>query len=138
MALFKWRDDLSVGNTLIDNDHRKIVKLVNNLFGAMEQGKSKDDLENILVEIIKFTAEHFKREEEIMQRIQYADLSTHKQNHDKLFKAVLDLREKLIDGKSMLSIEVSKLLRDWAIKHILLDDKRLAAAIRENGLDTSH
>src|ERR1039457_2537546 len=127
MGIFKWRGDLVVGNALIDNDHRKIVKLVNELFSAMEQGNSKDTLKYFLDELIKFADEHFKREEEIMQRIQYAELSTHKQNHEKLSKAVLDLRENFIDGKVTLSVEVSKFLRDWATKHILLDDKRLAA-----------
>lgn len=137
MVLFAWRDDLSVGSTLIDNDHRHIITLVNQLFGAMEQGKGKDVLVKLLDDLIGFTEIHFKREEEIMQRIQYAELSSHKQNHDKLFKAVQDLREKFIDGKSMLSIEVSKFLRDWAIKHIIRDDKRLAAAMRDAGLDLS-
>jgi hemerythrin len=138
VALFVWRDDLSVGNVFIDNDHRQLITLVNDLFEAMEQRKSKDILVKLLDDLIKFTEEHFKREEEIMHCIQYAELSTHKEEHERLFREILDLRKKFIDGKLMLSIHVSRYLSDWVFNHVMHDDKILAAAMRNAGFDTSH
>ena len=80
MALFLWSDsELSVGNSLMDNDHRQMVKLINDLFLAMEEHEGKVVLARLLGDLIKFTQDHFKREEELMQRIRYPEYAHHKQ-----------------------------------------------------------
>jgi hemerythrin len=130
MGYFSWTDELSVGSTFIDNDHRKLIGLVNQLHEAMSQGQGKEILKNVLVELIKYTKEHFRREEEHMQKIQYAERTAHKVEHDKLLNEVLDLQKKFNDGSVMLTIQVSKFLREWLVTHIMKSDQKLATAIR--------
>ena len=131
MALFLWSDsELSVGNSLMDSDHRQMVVLLNDLFLAMERHEGKVVLVKLLGDLTKFTQEHFKREEEIMQRIGYAEQENHKQEHDRLNSEVQELQKRFNGGKSMLSIEVSRFLSDWVFNHIIRDDRKLAAAIR--------
>jgi hemerythrin len=130
MGYFAWSDDLSVGSSFIDNDHRKLIGLVNQLHDAMSQGHGKDILANVLVELIKYTKEHFRREEDHMQKMQYADRAAHKVEHDKLLDQVLDLQKKFNDGSVMLTIQVSKFLREWLVTHIMKSDKKLADAIQ--------
>lgn len=133
MGYFSWSADLSVGSTFIDNDHRKLIGLVNQLHEAMSLGHGKDIMETVLVELIKYTKEHFKREEDHMQKIQYADRVAHKVEHDKLLHEVLELQKKFKDGSVMLTIQVSKFLREWLVNHIMKSDKKLAAAIKNAG-----
>lgn len=136
MAQFAWNDaELSVGNAMMDRDHRQMVKLANDVFFAMQQHESKAALLASLDKLIAFTQEHFKREEEIMQRIQYLELESHKLQHDKLSREVLELHARFNSGKAMLSIEVSKFLNVWVFRHILHDDMELAVAIRDAGYD---
>jgi hemerythrin len=130
MGYFAWSDDLSVGSSFIDNDHRKLIGLVNQLHDAMSQGHGKDILANVLVELIKYTKEHFRREEDHMQKMQYVDRAAHKVEHDKLLDQVLDLQKKFNDGSVMLTIQVSKFLREWLVTHIMKSDKKLADAIQ--------
>ncbi|HEY0845868.1 MAG TPA: bacteriohemerythrin [Noviherbaspirillum sp.] len=131
MAYFSWTDDLRVGNSFIDSDHQKLIHLVNQLHDAMAQGHGKDVLGRILGELIRYTQEHFKREEDHMQRINYASYAAHKQEHDKLIREVVDLQNKFNAGNAMLSVQVSGFLRNWLVNHIMKVDKELASAIRQ-------
>jgi hemerythrin-like metal-binding protein len=130
MPFVSWTDELSVSNSFIDNDHRKLINLVNELHDAMGQGHGKEILGKILAELINYTQEHFKREEEHMRKIGYPDYAIHKIEHDKLLKEVKELEEKFKAGNTMLSVKVSSFLRDWLVNHIMKSDKNLAIAIR--------
>ncbi len=130
MALFSWSDELAVGNKFIDDDHKKLVKLVNDFHDAMEQGRGNDVIGKVLHNLVIYTKEHFAREEAEMQRIKYPKHLAHKQEHDKLIKDVAELQAGFMSGKAMLSIKVSKFLRDWLLTHIQQTDKHLAQALR--------
>ncbi len=130
MALFEWSDSLSVGSQFIDDDHKKLVKLVNDFHDAMEQGRGNDVIGKVLRNLVLYTQAHFGREEAEMQRIQYPRFLAHKLEHDKLIKEVSDLQSGFLSGKAMLTIKVSKFLRDWLLTHIQQTDQLLAKALR--------
>lgn len=131
MAYFAWTDELKVGNAFIDSDHQKLIKLINELHEAMALGRGKEVLGKTLSELIRYTQEHFKREEEHMQRAAYADYAAHKQEHDKLIKEAVALQTKFNGGNGMLSVQVSAFLRDWLVGHIMKVDKKLALALKQ-------
>lgn len=125
MGYFFWCEKLSIGNTMIDSDHRKLIDLISSFHAAMEQGHGKEGIEKVLNELIKYTQEHFKREEGHMRRIRYAAFATHKREHDLLIKEVLDLQRNVKDGTALLTIQVSKFLFNWLFEHIMSEDKKL-------------
>lgn len=129
MALFSWNDELSVGNQFIDDDHKKLVKMVNDFHDAMEQGRGNEVIGKVLRNLVTYTREHFSREESEMQRIKYPRFLAHKQEHDKLMREVAELQSSFESGKAMLSIKVSKFLRDWLLTHIKQTDQQLANAL---------
>jgi len=131
VAYFSLTEDLKVGNSFIDQDHQKLVDLVNQLHTAMAAGHGKDVLGKILAELIRYTREHFKREEEHMQRIAYPGYAAHKQEHDTLIREVVELQNKFNAGNGMLSVQVSTFLRNWLVNHIMKVDKDLATAIKK-------
>jgi hypothetical protein len=44
VALMTWTDRLSVGVGVIDDDHKKLVGMVNELYEAMQAGHGKEKL----------------------------------------------------------------------------------------------
>lgn len=128
MSYLTWSDTLAVGNTFIDGDHQKLIDMVNRLHAVMQEGRGKDVLDKVLSNLITYTKEHFRREEDLMQRMQYSGFAIHKQEHEKLLQQVLDLQEKFNAGAATLSIQVLHFLRDWLINHIGKQDLQLAAA----------
>jgi len=132
MAAFSWSDDFLVGNQIIDTEHKKLVKLVNDFHNAMEQGRGNDVIGKVLNNLVIYTKEHFKHEEAEMQRIKYPKYLMHKLEHDKLIADVAQLQSSFTSGQSMLTIKISKFLQDWLVTHIMQSDKLLAAALRQN------
>lgn len=130
MANFSWTDDLETGNTFIDNDHRKLITMVNALYDAMAKGHAKDVMSKVLNNLIIYTREHFAREEVEMDRIRYSGAIVHKAEHNQLLKQVLDLKAKLDAGGTINAVAVSSFLSDWLRNHILQVDTKLAAALK--------
>ena len=131
MAQFSWTDDLITGNALIDGDHRKLISMVNALFDSMAKGQANEIMSKVLHNLIVYTKEHFGREEAEMQRIKYAATLSHKSEHTKLIKQVLELKAMLDAGEKVNVVTVSTFLSDWLRNHILTVDMRLAAALQK-------
>lgn len=131
MALFSWSDEFSVNNKFIDNDHKHLIKLVNDFHDAIGQGKSHVTLGKALNNLIVDTEKHFKWEENVMQGMHYAEFLEHKSEHDRLTREVVELKQQLVAGETNFSIKLSMYLHDWLFKHILKEDRRLAQAITE-------
>ena len=131
MAQFLWTDDLSTGNALIDGDHHKLIDMINALFESMAKGQANDIIGKVLNNLIIYTREHFGREEMEMQRIRYVAALSHKAEHTKLIKQVVDLKVSLDAGQKISVLAVSNFLSDWLRNHILTVDMKLATALRE-------
>lgn len=134
MDYFQWSDALSVGNTLIDQDHKELVTLVNELHQAVQDGKSNETLGSILQALFTYTHEHFQREELLMEHIKYADMDAHLDQHKKLIEQVEVLQDAFERGRSEVAIGTAELLRYWLTHHIMRTDKKLSAAIAQAGL----
>lgn len=131
MAMFILDDKLKTNHPTIDNDHKKLVDLVNQLADAMQSGKGKDVCGKVLNELINYTKTHFAMEERLMAVHQYAQTVEHKAEHTKLLKEVLDFKTKFDSGALMVTAGLLTFLRDWLIKHISMSDKALAANIAQ-------
>ena len=63
MELIKWTDKYLVGIKEIDNQHKGLVVLINELFNLMSQGKAKDNMNEIFIHLTEYTKKHFYTEE---------------------------------------------------------------------------
>lgn len=131
MERFSWTDDLITGSALIDGDHRRLISMANALFDSMTKGHANDVMSKVVQNLIIYTREHFGREEAEMQRIRYAAAISHKSEHAKLIKQVLELKAKLDAGEKINVVTVWPFLSDWLRNHILTVDMRLAAALKK-------
>lgn len=127
MALLDWKNEYSINNKIIDEQHKKLVDLINQLHTAMSEGKGKDILGKILEELVSYTVFHFSSEEKFMKEHNYSGYSLHKIEHDKLTKQVVEFQDNYKAGKSMVSQELMKFLKDWLVNHIIGSDKKLAS-----------
>lgn len=134
MALMDWSPGFSVNVKQFDEQHKKLVAMVNQLHEAMKVGKGGEVLGPILNSLISYTASHFADEERLMQQHGYPDLVKHKAEHDKLTKQVLDLQKQYQTTKSALSMSVMSFLRDWLINHIQGEDKKYGPFLNGKGV----
>ena len=131
MTYFKWGDDLSVGNSFIDHDHRHLIQLVNDLHTATSRGDGRNIVGNTLAALINYTKEHFQREEHHMELLKYPKIDEHKLQHNELLEQVMHLRAQFDTGHITVAAQVSALLRDWLSVRIRRSDKDFASALKK-------
>lgn len=134
MALFVWSDKFSVNIKEIDEQHKKLVSLVNDLHIAMQTGKGKELLGKILQNLIDYTAKHFAHEEHLMKKHGFAEYLKHKAEHEKLVSQVLDFQKKFQAGSAVLTLEIMSFLKDWVSKHIVETDKKFGPFLNSKGI----
>lgn len=134
MALISWEEKYSVNVKEIDEQHKKLVKLVNDLHEAMSVGKGKAIMATVLQSLIDYTATHFAAEEKYMTKFNYPAYPQHKSEHDKFVKQVLDFQKGFAKGDLVLTLDVMKFLKDWLLNHILGTDKKFGPFFNEKDL----
>lgn len=135
MPFMSWSDDMSVGVAAIDDDHKKLVGMVNELHDGMLAGHAKDALGTVLDRLIKYTQVHFAREEEFFAKTGYAESAAHKKEHSDLVKAVVELQTRFkTASSSTLSMEVMSFLRNWLVNHIQGSDKKYGPHLNAKGI----
>ncbi|CAK0741458.1 hypothetical protein CCP2SC5_100058 [Azospirillaceae bacterium] len=135
MPLMEWNDKLSVGVTQFDNEHKKLVSLMNDLFDAVQAGRGKEALGRILDDLVSYTKTHFINEEQYMQKHGYDSFLAHQQEHEALTKRVIEVQQKYHSGATaMLSMEVMTFLKNWLVKHIQGTDKKYGPFLNGKGV----
>ena len=135
MPLMTWTDKLSVGVGVIDEDHKKLVGMLNELYDAMQAGQGKDSLGRILNGLVQYTKFHFAREEKFFAQTGYPAAVPHKQEHDALTRQVIDVQQKYAAGATAtLSLDVMQFLRNWLVNHIQGSDQKYRPHLNAKGI----
>jgi hemerythrin len=130
----EWTERLSVGVTRFDDEHKKLVSLINALFDAVQAGQGREALGNTLDELITYTKTHFVNEESTLKRLGYPDLEAHHKEHEALTRQVIDIQHKYHAGASaMLSMEVMAFLKNWLVRHIQGTDQKYGRFLNDAG-----
>lgn len=124
MSLIEWSDALSVGFDEIDEDHKKLVNIVNRLNTTVVDGEKQVEIEDILEELLEYTGWHFRHEERLMQESEYPGFLEHKKIHEDLVKQAVELFEKYQNGDDAVPGILMPFLKDWLAEHILGEDKK--------------
>ncbi len=133
MSIFTWNDSYSVSVAAMDNQHKKIFDLINQLHTAMSAGKGKEVINPVLDEMLNYTKTHFTAEEKVLEKYNYPGLDEQKKQHAIYIQKVAEMQEKAKNGSLTLSLEASQFLKDWLLNHILVIDKRYAEFLNEKG-----
>jgi len=121
--VIRWTEAMSVGNPVLDRDHRTLIGLVN----QMSQPANRQDravLEFVLDELLDYTVAHFAREEEHMRQIDFSDFDRHVAIHRSLTNQLVSIRRNFITGNRDMGTEVADFVADWLRNHILREDRR--------------
>ncbi len=124
MPFIEWSDRLVTGVREADEQHKKLVNLVNELYDAMKAGKGKEVIDKILNELVSYANYHFNTEETLMSKYGFPELSAHKKEHEGFTAKVKEFLDKKAKGEATLTMEVMTFLKDWLVKHIMGTDKK--------------
>jgi hemerythrin len=135
MPLMAWNQKFSVGVASLDEEHQRLVALLNHFYDALQAGNANDVLGDILDRLIQYTQLHFGHEEQFLQESGYADYAAHKKLHDDLTRQVLAVQQKQKSAATnALSVEVMSFLKNWLLNHIQGTDRKYGPHLNSKGI----
>lgn len=121
-ALVTWRSEYNLGVEEIDNQHRSLVDLVNQVWESIVFQAEWSKVLELVLRLEQYTVAHFAAEEAYMQAIAYPDLEAHKKIHQQ-FIARIDAEKQAALKNGRLTLGLVEFLRQWLLDHILGHDK---------------
>ena len=129
MPIITWDDSFSVNNIDIDNQHKKWIEIFNKVHESLISEDNMSYL-NIAAEALKsmheYALTHFNFEEEYMRKINFPDIIAHRRIHKDFDTLVFSYNRDIREGKIVLNTQILKLIKNWLLDHILIEDKKYA------------
>lgn len=133
MPMLEWNNGLSVQVKEIDEQHKKLVGMINTLFDSMKSETDDTVLLSIVDEMVKYAVEHFNTEERYMEKMGYPEFERHKSEHQDFVEKATQVENDLKYGKTVLSMDILNFLSSWLVTHINGTDKKMGVFLSENG-----
>ncbi len=130
MSFINWTVDLETDIEIIDNQHKRIVDYINELYETKDH-HDKNVTKNILDELVDYTISHFAFEESMMEQAGYPFLRPHIKIHELFIKKVNALYERFEKGEDVTD-EILTLLQKWLVNHIQKEDADYVNIVQEN------
>jgi diguanylate cyclase (GGDEF)-like protein/hemerythrin-like metal-binding protein/PAS domain S-box-containing protein len=130
--IFPWNKNFETGIEIIDQQHKKLLELVNALAKHFVNQSNPLTLNTILDELTAYTVYHFETEEAIWHQYFANDEleREHHATHGKFIEEVLALKNQNSTLNAEQVIEnVLSFLTQWLAFHILDNDKRMAKVV---------
>jgi|TARA_B100002003_G_C13994359_1_gene480324 hemerythrin len=115
--MIEWVDKYSVGVSIIDEEHKEFVGIVNKAIVAKQNDNNPEEIREVLNEMIKHSNKHFVTEEAYMIKFKYSDYLIHKSEHLNFTTLSIYYYNKLINGDCQIIDEVLKYLKWWLSSH---------------------
>jgi hemerythrin-like metal-binding protein len=127
-----WKGKYSVGIPAMDADHKKLLNLINHLQTAIHYQTGDEFEKEALTELLAYTRQHLKHEEELMEEFNYPGLASHRELHNEFIRqAESFVQQYHIHGHEALA-RLADYLRDWLVHHINGSDQEYGDFIQRS------
>ena len=125
----QWSDELSVGIDVIDEHHRYLFDLTNDLFEVVANKRGAREVARVLKALDQYAQIHFAAEERMMTHYGYAELGRQQHQHGRFQETLRQFAADLHNNPLTVQFEVLNYLRRWLVQHILHEDTQLAVLV---------
>jgi hemerythrin len=127
---------MSVGVKLLDNDHKRLVLLINQLHDGLVSGRAKPEIESIFEELVIFARVHHAQEEQLLSETGYPSLEAHRHEHDQMTGKLIELQMRFANTTQLaIELEILQGLREWLFRHIKGSDHGFISHLRESDVN---
>jgi len=128
-----WSEDYELGNSFVDSQHKRLFELVGNIGKYCHDGSDINTLSETLDFLLQYTAQHFHDEEAMQIKYNFPEYEYHKKLHEE-FEATVGEKVsefKKIGSTKNLSDTVNEFVITWLVNHILKEDMKIGAYIKD-------
>jgi len=138
MTLLTWHDSLyGIGVKTVDDQHKRILVMINNLRDSLQRGGGNSEVGVILKELVEYVKFHFAEEEKLMEEMNYPEIEEHRELHEKLTRHVVAILLRLKNEQEFSIYELLSFLKDWWNEHIGEEDKKIGQCLSIRALKSS-
>jgi hemerythrin len=124
--MLKWNSEYLVNHPEIDQEHKSLFEMLNKFYLGLSDGSSKEKLASLIKGLLDYAKEHFANEEAYMQSINFPGLEAHRKAHEAFIEKDSAFHKKYMNGKLILSLEVTNFIKTWITHHIKTEDRQYA------------
>ena len=110
--LIKWDDKYSVGISMIDEEHKKLIGILNKAIFVKGQNDNPEEIREVLREMTSYAHTHFATEENYMKKFNYTEYQAHKKEHRDFSIEIIAYQDKLIEGDYQIANEILEYLKN--------------------------
>jgi len=124
--LVTWSTTYSVGIKLIDDQHKELLNLVNDMYNHVNDDEEAERayFQGVIRQAVDYVKLHFSTEEKIMKGTNFQGYAEHKKAHDSFIVSVVSAIKEFEEGKRVPLISFTHFLKDWILTHIAIMDKQ--------------
>lgn len=133
MEIIEWSESLSVGIQKVDEQHKMLIQMMDQLDQAIRSSQSSEVIEDVLTNLFNYAQQHFALEEELFRKHKYPEMALHELEHQRFIAKAFAFKERLSAKRPGLALELLTFLSSWVLNHIELTDKRYSKHLHDCG-----
>jgi len=124
--LIIWSNKFACGLRLIDDQHRGLVDLINEMFNHVSGNYVQENnyFSMIIHEAVNYVKNHFSTEEKIILATKFPGYAEHKKEHENFIRTIIQSIHDYETGKRSNLLAFTRFLREWVLSHIALIDRQ--------------
>lgn len=136
--LIKWVASYNLGIVEIDDQHQKLIVIINKLYKTMQESTEKKEMKIIIKELSDYADYHFVTEEKYFKQFNYIDSIEHTKSHEMYRETISKFAEIYTQDNNnneiILPMEMISFLGEWWTGHILGSDRKYVECFHQHGL----
>ncbi len=136
-----WSDGYAVGVKEIDDQHKMLLAILNDVNRAIADALGERKLHHLLWDnferLNEYAAFHFMSEEKLMQAHLPTDaaMARHIAQHRQYWVRIDEFKQRARDNEAGILPQLAGFLNDWWLQHIQVTDAQLGRELNARGVD---
>jgi hemerythrin len=129
-----WDESLTVKVKRCDEDHQKLLSLIQRLHDSILEDQAPNNFQEILLELVAYTDTHFAAEEALLKQTRYSGLEQQCDQHKAFIAKLAEFEQSLESAPSTAPLAMVEYLKNWLVRHIKMVDCQYSEHLNRNGI----
>lgn len=134
MELLKWNDSFKLGIEELDEQHEKLIDMLNSFYESIQHDDSEREIEKALFTLASFAKYHFHGEEEMMEKHSFPGIRQQKLKNQEVRDKLAGLKEDFEKEGTNVQSEILKYMKSWIQNHVNEHIRTYAPYLKEKKL----
>jgi len=123
-AIFQWNDRLSIDRGQIDQEHKHLLTLANDVIACSQPQRQTEHFKGLVKELYQYMETHFADEEALMAEMGYPRREEHIEAHREIIE---QMNRMLTEENTMdqYAADLRFFMCRWVIVHIEQEDAKI-------------